>query len=886
MGELKTEEIRQAFLKFFESRGHTIVASSSLVPAGDPTLLFANSGMVQFKDCFLGTEKRSYTRATTCQKSLRISGKHNDLENVGRTARHHTFFEMLGNFSFGDYFKPDAISFAWEFVTDVLKLPKDRLWVTIYEEDDEAAELWRNRTDVLDGRILRFGKDDNFWAMGETGPCGPCSEIFYYLGDNVAGQSEQEFRSTDGLYIEIWNLVFMQFNRNTKGELTPLPKPSVDTGMGLERVAAVKQGVRSNFDIDLIRRIIAVAEKLSGKSYDGRDYTARDTETDKQYAYDVAMRVIADHMRAASFLVADGVFPSSDGRGYVLRRLIRRACRHGRVLGFNAPVLYQAAEEVIAAMGAAYPELTSSREKIIQIIRGEEEKFLMTLDTGISLLTQEMQQVKQRSSKTLPGEIAFLLHDTYGFPLDLTEDLARTQGLTVDHDGFSAAMERQRERSRSARASETEIILQRAVKPIPGKFVGYEFNEYESKVTGLFDQSGEISAGKEGQEIVLLTEETPFYGEAGGQIGDTGTISSNSATLDVIDTQKVGGDTIAHICRVVEGEITPQTRVRLAIDAARRQKLRVNHSATHLLHLALRDVLGDHVKQAGSRVSDRSLRFDFSHFSPISREQLNEIEGLVNQGIQANDLVQTQLMSLEDAKRSGATALFGEKYGSTVRVVQIGARSRELCGGTHAGRSGDLGILTIVSEGGISAGVRRVEAVAGVPALQTLASRQAILAQLSDVLRAGEGELVDRVTKLIEQQRNLEREMDRLDGIVKSGKSADLTKQAIVSPSGAKIIASVLDNATPKQLREVADNLRDRIGSGCIALATVSDGKAVFLTAITKDLQNKYHAGNLMQEISKIVGSKGGGKADLAQAGGGDPEKIDQALKRFQELIQ
>jgi len=883
---LKTEEIRQAFLEFFEGRGHTIVASSSLVPAGDPTLLFANSGMVQFKDCFLGTEKRPYTRATTCQKSLRISGKHNDLENVGRTARHHTFFEMLGNFSFGDYFKADAISFAWEFVTGILKLPKERLWVTIFEDDDEAAKLWREKTDVIDGRILRFGKDDNFWAMGDTGPCGPCSEIFVYLGDNVAGQSEQEFRSTDGLYIEIWNLVFMQFNRNPKGELTPLPKPSVDTGMGLERVAAVKQGVRSNYDIDLIRRIIAVTEKLSGKSYDGRDYTARDAEIDKQYAYDVAMRVIADHMRAASFLVADGVFPSSDGRGYVLRRLIRRACRHGRVLGFNSPVLYQVALEVIESMSNAYPELSANRAKIEQVIRGEEEKFLVTLDTGINLLSQEMQQVKKRSSKTVPGDVAFLLHDTYGFPLDLTEDLARSQGLTVDHEGFSAAMERQRERSRAARASETEIILQRAVKPMPGKFVGYDFGEYESKVMGLFDQSGEIKAGKEGQEIVVLTEETPFYAESGGQVGDTGTISSNSATLDVIDTQKIGGDTIAHICRVVEGELTPGTRVRLAIDAARRQKLRVNHSATHLLHLALRDVLGDHVKQAGSRVSDRSLRFDFSHFAPISREQLQEIEGLVNQGIQANDPVQTQIMALEDAKRSGATALFGEKYGSSVRVVQIGPRSRELCGGTHAVRSGDLGVLTILSEGSISAGVRRVEAAAGVPALQALSSRREILSELSEALRASEGELLERVTKLIEQQRALERERERLDGIVKSGKSADLTKTAIILPSGAKVIASQLDNATPKQLREVADNLRDRIGSGAIALATVSDGKAVFLTAITKDLQDKYHAGNLMQEISKIVGSKGGGKADLAQAGGGDPEKIDQALKRFQELIQ
>ncbi|MFN8390407.1 MAG: alanine--tRNA ligase [Bdellovibrionota bacterium] len=883
---MKTEDIRNAFLRFFESKGHTIVNSSSLVPAGDPTLLFTNAGMVQFKDCFLGTDKRAYTRATTCQKSLRISGKHNDLENVGRTARHHTFFEMLGNFSFGDYFKQDAIKYAWEFVTEVLGLPKNRLWVTVYEEDDEAAELWAANTDVPKERILRFGKDDNFWAMGETGPCGPCSEIFVYLGDNIAGQSEQEFRHTDGLYIEIWNLVFMQFNRNPKGELTPLPKPSVDTGMGLERVAAVKQGVRSNYDIDSIRRIITLTEQLSGKSYVGHDYTARDTETDQQYAVDVAMRVIADHSRAATFLIADGVNPASDGRGYVLRRLIRRACRHGRVLGFTKPFLFQAATEVVAVMGDAYPEIRANEAKIAKIIRAEEEKFLVTLDTGIGILNTEIQTVKSRSSKVLPGEIAFLLHDTYGFPLDLTEDLARTQGLTVDSDGFSASMEKQRERSRAARASDTELILQRSVKPQKTEFVGYEFTEYESNVLSLFDASGEISSAKAGQEIVVLAKETPFYAESGGQVGDTGTITCSSATLDVVDTQKVGGDTIAHICRVTEGEIAPGANVRLAIDAARRQRLRVNHSATHLLHLALREVLGDHVKQAGSRVSDRTLRFDFSHFEPITPEQLREIETIANQQIQANHAVTTQLMPVEEAKRSGAMALFGEKYGSTVRVVQIGPRSRELCGGTHASRSGDLGLLTILSEGSISAGVRRVEATAGAGALQTIAAQKQLLAELGELLKTSERDLTERVSKMLEHQRTLEKEASRLDQIMKAEKSADLTKHAFTLPNGTRVVASVIDDATPKQLREVADNLRERLGSGCIALATVNDGKAVLLTAVTKDLVDRYHAGTLMQELAKVVGSRGGGKADLAQAGGGDPTKIDQALKRFQELLQ
>jgi len=883
---VKTEDIRKAFLNYFKERGHTVVASSSLIPAGDPTLLFANSGMVQFKDCFLGTENRGYTRATSCQKSLRISGKHNDLENVGRTARHHTFFEMLGNFSFGDYFKEDAIKYAWEFVTGILQLPKDRLWVTVFEDDSEAAELWRKHTDVFDGRILRCGKDDNFWAMGETGPCGPCSEIFVYLGDDVSKQSEKEFRSTDGLYIEIWNLVFMQFNRAPNGDVTPLPKPSVDTGMGLERVAAVKQGVRSNFDIDLIRRLISVTEKLSSKKYDGRDYTARDPEQDRQYGYDVAMRVIADHMRAASFLIADGIYPSSDGRGYVLRRLIRRACRHGRVLGFNSPVLFTVAQEVVASMGASYPELQANKERIESIIRAEEEKFLVTLDTGIGILESEMKTLKDRGLKVLPGQVAFLLHDTYGFPLDLTEDLVRAQGISVDQDGFSAAMEQQRERSRSARASSTEIILQRAVKPSPTKFVGYDFVEYESKVTGLFDQSGEISVGKEGQEIVVLTAETPFYGEAGGQIGDTGTISSNSATLDVIDTQKVGGDTIAHICRVIEGEIKPGASVRLSIDSARRQRLRVHHSATHLVHLALREVLGDHVKQAGSRVSDRTLRFDFSHFGPISGEQLREIEDIVNQQVQANYKVHTEVLPLEEAKRTGAIALFGEKYGSSVRVVQIGPRSRELCGGTHASSSGDLGVVNIISEGGISAGVRRVEAVAGAAALQSIAAKQALINDLTELLKVPEGDLKERVAKLVEQQKELEREKDRLDSVVRASKSADLTKEARTLPDGTKVIASLVEDASPKQLREVADNLRSRIGSGCIALATVNEGKAVLLTAITPDLLSRFHAGNLLQEISKIVGGRGGGKADLAQAGGGDPSQISAALKRFEELVQ
>ncbi len=880
---VKTEEIRNAFLQYFAAKDHAIVKSSSLIPAGDPTLLFVNAGMVQFKDVFLGTDKRNYNRATTCQKSLRISGKHNDLENVGRTARHHTFFEMLGNFSFGDYFKRDAIRFAWEFITETLKLPKDRLWITVFEEDDEAAELWQKETDLLAGRVLRCGKEDNFWAMGETGPCGPCTEIHYYLGDNVAGQSEAEFRLNDGTYIEIWNLVFMQFNRNPKGELTPLPKPSVDTGMGLERVAAVKQGVRANYDIDLLRRIISVAEKLSGKKYDGKDYRARDPETDKQYGYDVAMRVIADHARASAMLIADGVSPSSDGRGYVLRRLIRRACRHGRVLELKRPFLFEVTKEVIASMGSAYPELIEHQQKIEKLVRGEEEKFLSTLDTGIDVLGKEIESVKSRSSKVLPGGVAFLLHDTYGFPLDLTEDLARQHGLTIDQDGFTAAMEEQRERSRSARASDTELVLQRVVKPLPTKFVGYDFEEYESKVTGIFDSNGEVKVGSAGSSIIVLTDETPFYGESGGQVGDTGTITSNDVTLDVIDSQKVGADTIAHICRVLDGELTAGTRVRLSIDSARRQKLRVNHSATHLLHLALREMLGDHVKQAGSRVSEGLLRFDFSHFEPLSDTQIAEIELFVNQQIQANYDVSTQIMDVEEAKSSGATALFGEKYGSKVRVVQIGPKSRELCGGTHAKRSGDLGLFTLLSEGSISSGVRRIEATAGAAAFQAIQQKKALLGKISDLLRTPERDLGERVSRLVEQHRDLEREVEKLGQTLRQKAGANLIESATTLPDGTKVLATRVETTDAKQLREVADDLRNRLGNAVLALATVSDGKAVVLTAVTDT--TKFHAGQLIQEMGKIMGSRGGGKADLAQAGGGDPAKIEEALKRFQEMV-
>ena len=879
---MKLEDLRKAFLDYFASKGHEVVASSSLIPAGDPTLLFVNAGMVQFKDCFLGTDKRSYNRATTCQKSIRISGKHNDLENVGRTARHHTFFEMLGNFSFGDYFKEDAIKFGWEFLTEVLKLDKNRLWVTIYEDDDEAEELWKKHTDVFDGRILRCGKEDNFWAMGDTGPCGPCSEIHYYIGDEVDGQSENEFRLSDTKYIEVWNLVFMQFNRDAAGNLSPLPKPSVDTGMGLERIAAVKQGVLSNYDTNLLRNIIAKVEKLSGKTYDGADYSPRE---DAQYHDDVAMRVICDHSRASAFLITDDILPSSDGRGYVLRRLIRRACRHGRVLGLKKAFLFEIAEEVVEQMGPAYPELIECKEKILKILKAEEEKFLQTLDTGISILEKEVKAVKAKSLTTLSGEVAFTLHDTYGFPLDMTEDIVQGLGLALDHQGFTREMEKQRERSRSARSEDTELILQRAVKATETKFLGYEFNEYESEVLGLYDSSGELKSAKEGQEIALVAKKTPFYAESGGQVGDTGSISSNNYSLEVIDTLKAGGDTIVHICRVSDGEVKAGTNARFEIDAKRREKLRVNHSATHLLHLGLRTVLGDHIKQAGSRVSDQSLRFDFTHAEPITDEQLHEIEMIANQEALANHQVLTDILPIEEAKESGAVALFGEKYGDLVRVVQIGPRSREFCGGTHAAYSGNIGLIKIFSEGSISAGVRRIEAAAGISAYQQTFSQWKLIKSLGDVLRTGEADMLERFSKVVEKNKKLEQELEQIRSKLAVNEGGDLSKQAQVLEDGTKVLAHVIEKANPKQLREMADDLKQRLGSGCIALASVSEGKAILLTAVTEDLTSKHNAGEIIKEMSKIVGSRGGGRADLAQAGGGDPEKIDQALDRFREFF-
>lgn len=880
-----TQSIRSSFLEFFTKKNHRVVSSASLVPAGDPTLLFTNAGMVPFKDCFLGLDVRDYVRATSCQKCLRISGKHNDLENVGRTARHHTFFEMLGNFSFGDYFKQEAIVFAWEFLVDVLKLDVSRLWVTVYEKDDEAFDLWPSLTGISPERVLRLGEKDNFWAMGETGPCGPCSEIHYFLGDNLEAQNAELFYKDDGSFLEIWNLVFMQYDRSISGELTPLPKPSVDTGMGLERLAAVLQGAKSNYDTDIFRAIISQVEKLSGKRYDGLDYTIRNINSDQQYAYDVAMRVAADHLRAVSFLIADGVLPSADGRGYVLRRLVRRACRHGRSLGFHEPFLFKLVPVLVDKLQSAYPQLKEQQNKIERVLRSEEEKFLTTLETGLNLLAKEVEKLKHSSSKILPGQVAFSLYDTYGFPLDLTEDILLSEGITLDHSGYQEEMSLQKERSRAARQSDAELRLRAVVKPLGSEFVGYEHNVYESNISGIFTPEGEAPSASEGQQVAVVVAQTPFYAESGGQVGDTGTISTNAGLLEVIDTQKVAGGTIAHICIVREGSIAVGDRSRLQITDERRERLRANHSATHLLHQALREIVGDHVKQAGSKVSDRSLRFDFSHYEPLSQQQLEQIERRVNQLIIENNAVQTEIMPIDQAKSLGAMALFGEKYGQTVRVVRMGEGSLELCGGTHARRTGDLGLFIIQSESAIAAGVRRIEALSGSSAHLHALQQKYMLMGIGQLLNAPQSEIASRIQKLQESVKDFELKTNELFQKQLRTQSSDMLDNAYISSSGIKVVTQIVGNANPKQLREIADDLRARAEKTCIALASNAQDKAILLVAITDDLQSQLDANSLMQEAARILDARGGGKKDLAQAGGGNPTKLPEALRAIQNLV-
>ncbi|RMG39227.1 MAG: alanine--tRNA ligase [Candidatus Dadabacteria bacterium] len=878
---MKTAQVRKAFLDYFRSKGHEIVPSSSLVPDNDPTLLFSNAGMNQFKDLFLGNEKRSYSRAASCQKCLRISGKHNDLENVGRTARHHTFFEMLGNFSFGDYFKREAIEYGWDFVTNVLKLPKSRLWATVYEEDDEAAKLWAEITDINPARILRMGEKDNFWAMGETGPCGPCSEIFYYLGEDESAQSEEEFRKDDGTYIEIWNLVFMQFERAADGTMTPLPKPSVDTGMGLERAALVMQGVKATYDTDILRGIISVCEELSSYKYDGSSYELKDLRKDKAYARDVAMRVIADHSRAIAFLIADGVTPSSDGRGYVLRRLIRRAVRHGQALDLREPFLARTTEAVVKLMSDQYQELSDNRELITRLVEAEETKFHETLESGLAVLNREAEKCKKGS--LFSGEVAFLLHDTYGFPLDLTQDALKAYGLEVDVEAFNRAMEKQKERSREDRKRRGIEFVSVAVDDLkPTEFVGYDTLETEARLCRILEPEGNNT------EIQLVFDATPFYAEAGGQVGDTGEIHIKDVKLRVIDTQKVQDKYYLHRCEVLEGSLSDKLigeKGELRVDAERRRRIMSNHSATHLVHAALRKFLGTHVKQAGSRVDDNTLRFDYSHFEPVSASQLDEMQSWVNEYIRANHEVETKVLPIEEAKKTGAIALFGEKYGDLVRVVQIGPDSIEFCGGTHVSRSGDIGLMFVQSETGISAGARRIECWAGPAAFEELLKEKRERLAIGELLKSDLNDLPAKIEKLLQRNRDLEKALDKARARLASAKSGDLVESARTTPSGIKVIVEKVEGADSDTLRSMVDSLRVKLGSGVVALASEQNGTGVIVAGVTPDLTKKVHAGVLVKEAASACGGRGGGRPDFAQAGGVNPAMLNQTLDKFFELI-
>jgi alanyl-tRNA synthetase len=874
-------EIREAFLNYFKSKGHEVVASSSLVPTNDPTLLFSNAGMNQFKDLFLGSEKRSYSRATTSQKCLRISGKHNDLENVGVTARHHTFFEMLGNFSFGDYFKEDAITYAWEFVTKVLKLDTSKIWITIFETDDETADLWVKCANVPRSRIIRLGEKDNFWAMGDTGPCGPCTEIHYYIGNNPAEQSEEDFKKEDGRYVEFWNLVFMQYERSSDGKLTPLPKPCVDTGMGLERIAAIKAGFKANYDISAFRELITVTEKLSGFKYDGASYVERDLKTDKAYARDVAMRVIADHSRASAFLVADGVAPSNEGRGYVLRRLIRRAARHARNINLKEPFLFKVCDQVISMMGNQYPDLKSRRDIILKLVEAEEKKFLETLDAGLDVLESTRQTLK--SGEMFPGEKAFLLHDTYGFPLDLTEDALKVYGMKVDIKRFEREMTAQKERSRQDRADKGITFTSIKIDAPKTEFLGYSTLQADTRIAQVIQEEGDPSM------VSIICEATPFYAESGGQVGDTGLIEIGSVKLKVLDTQRAQQSYTVHHCQIISGGISQKdkgARAILTVDADRRGKIKANHSATHIVHAALRAVLGSHVKQAGSRVDENSLRFDFSHFEPIKEDEILAIQDFINSEVRINHEVITQILPIEEAKKTGAVALFGEKYGDTVRVVQIGPKSIEFCGGTHTTRAGDIGYILVGQEGGVSAGVRRIECFAGYGAHLQIQSEYKERLKIGAILKSEPRDLAEKIEKIQNRIKTLERELRDSNAKVASAKSGSLVETARTSPSGIKVVVDMVEGADPQALRAMVDDLRNRLKSGVVALGSKSDNAILMVAGVTSDLTSKINAGNLIKEASKITGARGGGKADFAQAGGGDPSKLSDALERLYSLVE
>ncbi|MDP4533257.1 alanine--tRNA ligase [Marinobacter salarius] len=864
---MKTAELRQAFLDYFKQQGHTIVPSSSLVPADDPTLLFTNAGMNQFKDVFLGREARDYSRATTTQKCVRAGGKHNDLENVGYTARHHTFFEMLGNFSFGDYFKREAINFAWTFLTgdDWLKLPKEKLWVTVYASDDEAFDIWNQEVGVPADRIVRIGDNkgapyasDNFWQMGDTGPCGPCTEIFYDHGPDVDGGPPGSPEEDGDRYIEIWNVVFMQYNRQADGEMLPLPKPSVDTGMGLERITAVLQGVHSNYEIDLMQDLLNAASDILG----GVETT------------EASLRVVADHIRSCAFLISDGVMPSNEGRGFVLRRIIRRAARHGNKLGATQPFFHKLTGALVELMGGAFPQLVSSRKQIEKVLLQEEEQFAKTLDKGLRLLEQDIAALK---SSEIPGETIFTLYDTYGFPVDLTNDIARERGLTLDYDGYEKAMERQRERARAA--SKFGMDYNAAGLNIEGstEFTGYEHIDGHETIRTVI-VGGEEKAAQAGDEAILVLERTPFYAESGGQVGDTGLLTWSGGRFKVTDTQKEGSNHL-HIGTVIEGELFPGLEVDARIDHARRERTKKNHSATHLMHAALRNVLGEHVTQKGSLVDPDKLRFDFSHFESVTPEQLREIERQVNEQILGNTPVETEITDMEQAQAKGAMALFGEKYGDTVRVLSMGsdAYSVELCGGTHVARTGDIGLFRITSESGISSGVRRIEAVTGFGALEWVEETEQTLREAAKLVKGSRESLIEKVQQTLDRNRQLEKDINALQAKLASSAGSDLASSA-VDVAGLKVVASEMEGADRKALMETADQLKNKLGEGVVVLASVEDGKVTLVAGVTKSATGRIKAGDLMKYLAAQVDGKGGGRPDMAQGGGNDPSKLADAL--------
>lgn len=877
---MKASEIREKFLKFFEKNGHTIVSSSSLIPRDDPSLLFTNAGMVQFKKTFLGQEKRDYIRATTSQKCLRVGGKHNDLENVGRTARHHTFFEMLGNFSFGNYFKEDAIKFCWKFLTEELGLPKEKLYITIYKDDDEAAELWQKVANVPAERIFRLGEKDNFWSMGDTGPCGPCSEVHIDQGEDMSCGPNCGIGKCDcDRFLEIWNLVFMQYDQDESGKRVPLPRPSIDTGMGLERIAAVCQGVQSNFETDLFQPLIqAIAKKAQVKYKENGEI-------------DTALQVIADHSRAIAFLITDQILPSNEGRGYVLRRLIRRAFRFGRLIGLTDPFLYESVSMVVEQMGGQYPELKANKDFMIRMVREEEERFSQTLDKGLLILEEEMEELEKNGSKKITGELAFKLYDTFGFPLDIVNDVAQKKGFGVDEEGFKAAMLEQKTRAKKAWkgsgekniASIFHHLLEAGLK---NRFTGYDTLTGESRIISILSEDGEhVERLTQGQGGYIVTAATPFYGESGGQQGDTGTIETMTGSADILDSVKPSPELIAQKVFVSEGELLPEQEANLAVDDERRFATARNHTVTHLLHAALRKVLGNHVKQAGSLVGPNRLRFDFTHIAAMTPEELKAVETEVNKSILTNTSVDTKIMSNEEAHKSGATALFGEKYGDEVRVVEIPGQSMEFCGGTHLKATGEAGTFVILSESGVAAGMRRIEAATGWNSLRFLQEQRDELGTSLAMLKAAPGHLADRISALMAQVKELTRDNERLQAKLASGAGADLMN-SVEEISGVKVLAAKLDVTNVKALRDQTDALKSKLNSGIICLAAVTGEDKVSLSiAVTKDLQDRFKAGNLIKTVAAEIGGGGGGRPDMAQAGGTNPAGIDNAFSMLKKIV-